>query len=234
MLEFLYNRLEKDDERMTDIYKLRYQVYCTECGFEKPEDHPGGMERDEYDEVSTHFCAFVQGTGEIIGTARIILPSAKGFPITRHFEVDKSAIADIDPTKVGEISRLAISKDFRRRVIEKAIYAKEKTGPGDENGAYKEKRRQFELALVAGLYRCIYLESRRLGLTHWYAVMAKGLYYLLKSRGIIWHPIGPSRNYHGLRRPYVAEIMENVKSAAEHYPEFLTSPPGWNVDTGAE
>ena len=227
MLEFYFQKVEKDDDRLFDLYKLRYQVYCNECGFEKPEDHPGEMEQDEFDDVATHFCAFVQETKEIIGTARIILPSAKNFPILKHFTLDKKAIAAIDNNKVGEISRLAISKNFRRRNIDKALYAEEKVDIRDQK-VYKQRRRQFELALVAGLYRCIYLESKAQGLTHWYAVMAKGLFYLLKSRNIIWHPIGPKQNYHGWRQPYVAEIAENIKSATIHYPEFMTSPPGWN------
>ena len=227
MREFHFHKLEKDDNRLIDTYKLRYQVYCNECGFEKPEDHPGGMERDEFDDVATHFCAFDQETKEIIGTARIILSSKKNFPIYKNFTLDQEAIAAIDGSKVGEISRLAISKDFRRRTIDKALYAAEEITIKDQK-VYKQQRRQYELALVAGLYRCIYIESLALGLTHWYAVMAKGLYYLLKSRDIIWHPIGPSQDYHGWRRPYVAEILENAKSAAVNFPEFLTSPPGWN------
>ena len=227
MLEFHFQKVEKDDSRLIDLYKLRYQVYCNECGFENPEDHPGEMETDEFDDVATHFCAFVQETKEIIGTARIILPSAKNFPIHKHFTLDQEAIAAIDSSKVGEISRLAISKDFRRRAIDKALYSEDIVDI-TEKKVYKQRRRQFELALVAGLYRCIYLESKSQGLTHWYAVMATGLFCLLKSRGIIWHPIGPKQNYHGWRRPYVAEISENVKSATINYPEFLTSPPGWN------
>ncbi len=229
MIEFHFQKVEKDDSRIIDLYKLRYQVYCTECGFERPEDHPGEMEKDEFDDVATHFCAFDRETNEIIGTARIILPSAKSFPILKHFNIDKDAIAAINDNKVAEISRLAISKDFRRRTIDKAIYSDERIDVKDQITICKQRRKQFELALVAGLYHCIFLESMNQGLTHWYAVMAKGLYYLLKSRGIIWHPIGPSQNYHGWRRPYIAEISENIKSASVNYSAFLSSPPpGWN------
>jgi N-acyl amino acid synthase of PEP-CTERM/exosortase system len=227
MVEFHFQKVEKDDERLIDLYKLRFQVYCTECGFENPEDHPGGIEKDEFDDVSTHFCAFDRETKEILGTARIILPSPKDFPINKHFTIDQEEIADIDPSRVAEISRLAISKDYRRRVIDKAIYADHEVNLSEEK-VHKQRRKQFELALVAGLYRCIYIESMNLGLTHWYAVMAKGLYLLLKSRKILWHPIGPSQNYHGWRRPYVAEIKENIKSTSSSYPDFTHSPPGWN------
>ncbi len=228
MLEFNYQKVGLDDSRLTDLYRLRYQVYCDECGFEKPEDHPNGLETDEFDEVSSHFCAFNRDTREIIGTARIILPSEKAFPIEKHFSIDPKTVAAIDHNKIGEISRLAISKDFRRRVIDKAIYAENQVDANDRS-RYKKERRRFELALVAGLYHCIYHESLTQGLTHWYAVMAKGLYFLLKSRGIVWHPIGPAQNYHGWRRPYIAEIAENVESAKNIYPDFLLSPPAGMV-----
>ena len=227
MIEFHFQKVEKDDKRLIDIYKLRYQVYCTECGFEKPEDHPGGMERDEFDDVATHFCAFDRNSKEIIGTVRIILPSEKNFPIYKHFTLDQEVVGSIDGSKIGEISRLAISKDFRRRAIDKALYAENEVDIKDKK-VYRQRRRQFELFLVAGLYHCIYLESLALGLTHWYAVMAKGLYCLLQSHGSVWHPIGPIQDYHGWRRPYIAEIAETVKSTALHSPEFSAPPPGWN------
>ena len=34
---------------LSDINRLRFQVYVNEWGFEKPEDHPGGVEQDDYD-----------------------------------------------------------------------------------------------------------------------------------------------------------------------------------------
>ncbi len=136
MLEFNYQKVGLDDSRLTDLYRLRYQVYCDECGFEKPEDHPNGLETDEFDEVSSHFCAFNRDTREIIGTARIILPSEKAFPIEKHFSIDRKTVAAIDHNKIGEISRLAISKDFRRRVIDNAIYAENQVDANDRSRYY--------------------------------------------------------------------------------------------------
>ncbi len=152
----------------------------------------------------------------------------KGFPIEKHFIIDKKLLPAFDRTRIAEISRLAISKSFRRRIGDGILYSEKIELITDKNKLHIKNRRENEKNFALGLYRCIYKESLKRGLTHWYAVMAKGLHYLLKSRGIIWHPIGPSQDYHGWRRPYVAEISENVKSVASTFPEFLLSPPGWN------
>jgi N-acyl amino acid synthase of PEP-CTERM/exosortase system len=39
------------------VYRLRYQVYVDEFGFEHAGDHPNGMETDEWDPTSIHMAA---------------------------------------------------------------------------------------------------------------------------------------------------------------------------------
>ncbi len=211
---------------MEDLFRLRYQVYCTECGFESPEDHPEGREVDEYDKYSSHFCAMVADTGRIIGTVRIILASPLGLPIEHHCVLDDGKKFAGDPRKIGEISRLAISKDFRRREIDKAIYAQTDVSLVEAK-RINEQRRQFEGRIVAGLYQCVYQESVEQGLTHWYAVMVKGLCGLLARWGIVWTQVGEQVEYHGQRIPYLAEVAENEQRAVLLNPLLLEKPPGW-------
>ena len=54
----------------------------------------------------------------------------------------------------------------------------------------------------------MYRESKKQGITHWYGVMAKGLYTLLKRLSITFHPIGEQVDYHGIRTPYLGDIKE--------------------------
>jgi N-acyl amino acid synthase of PEP-CTERM/exosortase system len=211
---------------MEELYRLRYQVYCTECGFESPEDHPDGLEYDEYDPFSSHFCAIVEGSERIIGTVRIIHDSPLGLPIESHCELDPETKFSGDHRHVGEISRLAISKDFRRRAIDKAIYSQTDFDAAENRQLHKE-RRIFEGVIVSGLYRCIYQESVNLGLTHWYAVMVKGLCGLLRRWGITWVEVGEQVEYHGFRGPYLANITDNVKQVELLNPELLEKPKGW-------
>ncbi|MEJ2200383.1 MAG: PEP-CTERM/exosortase system-associated acyltransferase [Desulfuromonadaceae bacterium] len=225
MVDFLFHKIERKDPRIKELFLLRYQVYCTECQFESPDDHPSGMESDEYDEHSVHFCAVIKETDEIIGTVRIILPSERGFPIEYHCDLNSDR-PSVNRNCVGEISRLAISKDYRRRAVDQALYSEQEVDIKELRRIH-EQRRQFESRIVAGLYQCVYHESLARGLTHWYAVMVKGLYCLLRRWGITWTPIGPAVEYHGLRSPYLAIIAENERQAVRLNPRLMEKPPGW-------
>lgn len=214
---FNFKRISNGNS-LKDIYKLRYKVYVEEWGYEKPEDHPEGVEADEYDEHSIHFMAFRYD--QLIGTIRIIQNSEKGFPIERHCKIDFDT-SGIDRNKIGEISRLAVSKDFRRRVEDRFLFqavSPDADYKPEEKSQDPRRRRQ---EIVIGLYKSMYNESKKIGLTHWYAVMAKALYLILHKMGISFKPIGPETDYHGLRVPYILCIEEIEKMLAVSKPELF-------------
>jgi N-acyl amino acid synthase of PEP-CTERM/exosortase system len=206
---FQYKKITPDDARINEIYRLRYKVYCLECGYEDACDYINHLETDEYDQVATHFCACESKSGKIIGTARIILPSATGLPLFNHFPVDRELLLSIPSDSVAEISRLAISKEYRQRMVDEAIYGDNVVSLMGEREK-RNWRKRYENELVTGLYHCIYAESIELGLTHLYAIMSDGLYALLTRWGLVCHPIGPALDHHGIRRPYIASIAENM------------------------
>ena len=230
---FDFRKVSRDDPLMEEIYRLRYKVYCDEWGFEKPEDHPDGLEHDRFDEYSVHFAA-IDRKGDVIGTVRIILESSLGFPIQHHCTIDQelqrrvaAKVPDAARSRFGEISRLAVSKEYRRRSldnlildgqqyddVEQLIAQKEAAKAGYES---IERRRQQDSAIVMGLYRCLCTESRELQLTHWYVVMARCLHVLLKRTGFFFEPIGPEKEYHGIRRPYLGYLNETLRGIPELY-----------------
>lgn len=203
---FDFRKISHDDQLLNEVYKLRYKVYCDEWGFERPEDHPGGLEQDEFDAHSAHFVAIRKHDQKLVGTSRIIFHSDLGFPIEGHCHINEE-IRNSDKTHWGEISRLAVSKEFRKRVGDDSIYINEDPLIYDVDSTFKEKRKN-ENQIVIGLYRCIYRESLESGLTHLYAVMAKGLFLLLHRIGISFIQAGPGVEYHGIRTPYFGCIQE--------------------------
>ena len=216
---FSYGCVENQEnqlEVLQDNYSLRYQVYINEWEFEAPDDHPVGLEYDDYDPYSVHFYATCKSEKKVIGTVRTILDSDLGFPIERHFELTETP-EGVKRDTVGEISRLAVSKEYRRRAIDNALF---EAGPFVPNvlprymDDGRDIRRHCEHELVRGLYLLLYKDSKQRGLTHWYAVMAKGLYIILKRWGIPFHQIGTAKDYHGLRAPYLISI-ENVEKMLE-------------------
>lgn len=205
--EYNASRFKKADSEddLREIYKLRYKVYCEEKGFEKAEDHPGGIETDEFDVSSRHFMV-TDRSRRAIATARLILPTELGLPILANCEIDKD-LTHLKGARLGEISRLAVSKEYLRM---------------DElfsDGLSDRRRRQM---VICGLYKLIYMESRALGLTHWLAVMTDGLRQLLSRSGIFFSPIGPPADYHGIRTPCLGAITEIESGVSRVNPELFS------------
>jgi N-acyl-L-homoserine lactone synthetase len=234
-MAFIVNKVE-DKDKLQEIYRLRYKVYCEEWGFEKPEHHPGEIETDIFDKNAVHFIA-ENGEGNIVGTIRLILSSAEGFPLEKYCEVNINK-NELPRENLAEISRLAISKQYRRRTEDKYIYGpdEERRSIGSFNNPVRgfHKRyadrsgtsrpfedRRVKHEAVVGLYKAVYQESKRRNITHWYAVMTKGLYILLSRLGINFQPIGDPVDYHGIRTPYLGDIEKMEREVSVKNPEIF-------------
>ncbi|MFZ2168884.1 MAG: PEP-CTERM/exosortase system-associated acyltransferase, partial [Methylococcaceae bacterium] len=94
------------DELKKEVYKLRYQVYCIETGFESSEQHPDNLEFDEYDQQSVHYLIRHRKSGDYAATTRLILPDTNNpgrlFPLELHCEIDNlKAIQPINRKHLG-------------------------------------------------------------------------------------------------------------------------------------
>ena len=214
------------------VYKLRYDVYVSEFGFEKKEDHPSGLEKDIYDPHSVELAAIEridENTEKVIGTIRLILHSEHGFPIENvaplNFIDEKPSI-----NKIAEISRLTICREYRRR-HEDGLYGVEsylKVSEGgilpNQNKPGKERVR-IQPYLVLGLFKEMYHVTKKLGITHWYMITEKKLWYALKRFDFLFRQIGEPVDYHGERIPYlgvVEEIEQHLmKKHMDFYKDFL-------------
>src|SRR6185312_7794735 len=54
-------------------HALRFQVYCLERKFENAEEHPNGLETDEYDAHAVQGVLFHRPSQSAMGAARVIL-----------------------------------------------------------------------------------------------------------------------------------------------------------------
>lgn len=217
--------LIKDKELLQDSFRMRYEVYVQEFGFEKKEDHPDGLETDEYENDSIHF-ACINENDSVIGTIRLVLNSDKGFPIDHV--VETSFIGEKpDPSKIAEISRLTVSKDLRRRKedgihgVESYLTQKEGGVLPDDDTIPLEMQGRKNPIIVLGLYQIMYHESKRLGLTHWYMITEEKLFFALRKYGFAFHQIGEPVEYHGKRVPYQGTISEIESSLYDKDPEMF-------------
>jgi N-acyl amino acid synthase of PEP-CTERM/exosortase system len=196
-------------------YRLRYQVYCVENPFEDPAQQLGEYETDDDDDRSVHTLLLHRRTGEIVGTSRVILPTQRKFrplPMATLLRgADRCRFDEFPVAHTSEISRLAVSKQFRRRRGEER-YAD--AGFGD--AALGENEQRLMPFITLGLLRGVFGICLEHGVTHLAAVMEPPLIRILRRLGLDFLPIGGLVEHHGLRQPCFALLDDLIQQSREN------------------
>lgn len=223
-MEFVFKKVDSED-LLKETFRIRYEIYCLECGFLDPANYPDGLEIDKYDPHSIHFAAIANE--EVIGTVRLVKNSDLGFPLEEHCPVLTIDRESIPRDSLVEVSRLALRKSFRRR-REDGLYGVEsyitvREGgvlPEDPDEQTEQMRKRQRPAVILGLYKVMFHETKRCGFTHWYAAMEKKLWSALKKFHFTFREIGPEVDYYGPVTPYLGVIEELEKEVTEHCPQI--------------
>ncbi|MDH5190527.1 MAG: PEP-CTERM/exosortase system-associated acyltransferase [Gammaproteobacteria bacterium] len=220
-----------------ESFKIRYQVYCLENSFENPEHFPDEMEIDRYDARSVHSVIKHRRTEMVAATVRLVLPNQENlfdlFPIE---EFCPEAITNIDNilktiprNEIAEISRFAVSKDFKKRLNEQGTIAgvspDTESYPDPENAKNDKKASRLFPHISLGLFQGIVRMTADNNIKYWYAVMEPSLLRLLTRFGIQFKAIGPVTNYHGMRQPCFAvanEVMSGIYHQRKDVWELIT------------
>ncbi|WP_290650102.1 PEP-CTERM/exosortase system-associated acyltransferase [Aquisalimonas sp.] len=203
-------------------FRLRYEVYCREFGFEQEEDCPGGLERDEYDATARHCALIHKPTGMSAGTVRLIrsAPShgALGLlPLQRFCDdsLDHPALhpALMPQAECCEISRLAVPQAFRRRAGER--YTPWGAAPG---ATFSEREmRTFPLIAVSLFLAAAALVAMNCR-PHVFVMMEPRLARMLSGTGLRFVQIGRLTHYHGSRAGFYIRHEQTAVDAMR--PEF--------------
>ena len=195
-------------ELLEQVHRLRYQIYCIENGFEKPEDNPDGLERDCFDSHSVHALLRHRPSGVYLGTVRLILPVADD-PLG-SFSVQHACDDPLvkDPSRfpaesAGEISRICISRDRRQQCDDPAA---------------------MRMAFL-GLAQASVLLSVRHGVTHWLGLMEPCFIKRVGLLGIHFDHVGAKVEYHGIRRPISGDLTNLLSNVQQLRPDV------WDVMT---
>ena len=192
--------LARSPQDLDEVFRLRYQIYCLERGFEPPHN---GRETDEFDHCSRHALLRHRASRQVIGTVRLVAPAlaetAAHMPIEEV--ADSAFLRRLPWERTAEISRFALSKRFRA-----------------EGGISDPLLRLF-------LMRGIVALSGELELTHWCALMEPCLLRLLRTTAIHFQPAGPVVEHHGLRQPAIGQIGDVLDRMEREQPaiwNFIT------------
>lgn len=209
---------------LNETYRVRFQVYCLEQGFLAAQDYPDHEETDLFDVRAIHVLARHK-RGQSAGTFRLVLYSPSGFPLQGHCIFDEAFAFLRDPVSpvlatYGEISRLAISKLFRRRIGD-SFYGGEARGSDLSLSEQVVANPSLGPEIVTGLFKYLYQESKRRGITHWLVAMERSLDIMLRRMAFHFTPVGPEVDYYGPIRPFFAEIAALERSLFKRSPAKL-------------
>lgn len=183
------------------VYRLRYQVYCLEKGYEASKEEP--IEKDIFDEHALHSLLIFKPTGTVVGTARIVLPKKQNkqnsYPLQKV--CDHPLLKD--PKMISnypELSRFAISKEGREHVLKNEAFQKTITQLALTK---KEAIQAVFSCMCVGLIGYTVRACVHQGFRGVFAVLEPSLLRLLSRVGISGKKLGGVVAYHGKRQPCI-------------------------------
>ena len=198
------------DKIPSDIFKLRYAVYCLECAFLPHDDSFEGLEVDDFEDCSIHFAAYTMEE-LLTGTVRLVQPPAPcAFPFERYCTTFRDFVMPAR-AECGEVSRLAVKRTHRRRRADSMLgipsfLAGHNAGPSPKYSPEIERHDRRSPMLLLGMYREMFRHSRTRGVRYWFAAMGRSLAHSLAKIGFHFEPIGPVADYYGAVTPYVTDL----------------------------
>ena len=213
-------------------YALRCRVYCEEREFLDIANYPDGIEQDEFDDYSLHFGSF-DGEGEMVGSARLVLRGALGFPMFRHCTIDREWQEKIDAIpRLVEISRLVVSRRYRRRANdgyygiqhpddpENFDRRRERRIANGQTGQAQQSDRREQFSVAVSLFKAMYQAAWRLNMTHALSAMELTLLRLLHRYHFPFEKIGPECDYFGPVTPFLLDTALVEEQLAANAPEL--------------
>jgi len=201
--QFLYPHIALNQTLKDEAFKIRHNVYCEELAFE--EVRKNGQETDEFDDQSIFSLIQHKPSGQFTSCVRLVTSGSDDelLPIEKYClnSITNQALApdNFNRAEIGEISRLAVKYDFRRRKVDKFKGAG--TGVISET-VYSETELRCFPFIAIGLYMSAAVMSVKHGIQHVYVMMEPKLARSMKFIGINFQQLGPAVDYHGSRAPY--------------------------------
>jgi N-acyl amino acid synthase of PEP-CTERM/exosortase system len=200
-----------------EVYRLRYDVYCVEFGYEPAANFPDKMEHDEYDEQSFHVLVKHNATELAAGCTRLIQTADANPSRLLPFEkickgsLDLAYISNLGIPRhsICEASRFSVHSNFRRRHGESVS----RFGDMTSLTSSSQELRTFPLISLSIALATTALTE----LTHrpyMYAMMEPFLPRLLHRIGYNFIKVSPDIAYHGNRAAYVVKtssVLANLQ-----------------------
>jgi N-acyl amino acid synthase of PEP-CTERM/exosortase system len=213
-------------------YRLRYQVYCLETAYEDAAHYPDKNETDEHDARSVHFIVRARATGDWIAAMRLVVGDLKDLPISEFAQIDQNLLFNLTHARSlqdfdlsGEISRMCVVSQFRRRPLERNTPYQIPWNTDDKNEENQNERRKAPWLMLALLYAARDYSVQN-GIHHWFFLAANSLARIFTGLGMQLERTGPGCEHRGTRYPHVITIPHGFDHFEVKYPNLAAAIPG--------
>ena len=229
-------RLAYTPELIERVQQVRYDVYCREFHYEREENCPGGLEKDDYDQCSVHCLVVHEASDTTAGCVRLVKtpPQDPGFLLPLEKFCGHSLThpilhpARLPRATIAEVSRLAVHTTFRRRLGE----SESPIGRFSSVEFTDVERRAFpliSLALFAAATVLTLLTQRK----DVFVMVEPRLAARLQGVGLPFIQVGNLLDYHGARAPYYSHtdrVLESMKEELRALYDFVYESLKADVD----
>lgn len=204
-----------DETSENNAFYIRHDVYARELGFEPT--RADELESDQYDERSIH-CVLRTSTipSKLVGCARLVFSDKDDPTALLPFEVTCREVLHrhvVDPEslprdKIGEVSRLAVLSEFRRRKGEGGVAAKI---DGGDFGSDQQPRFPF---IPVSLYMGAVMLAESRGIEFLFTLTEPRLAEHFAKLGVHITQIGDPIEHRGQRVPSMLTVngmYENLR-----------------------
>ena len=195
-------------------YRLRYQVFCLETGFEDPGRFPDGEERDDSDGHAVHFLTRERSSPDWIAAVRLVLARDGDLPLGSICKLDNAHAKLLEDPRVAEVSRLSMVGNYRRRTQERVSACGLDSVQTNPKIVPFERRR--EPVVLLGMLRAALTYSRYNGVEKLFFLIRPALARVLSREGIPFDRAGPACEHRGLRYPYIADVEKGWRALCNH------------------
>jgi len=190
-----------------EVFRIRYKVYCKEMRTEREEQFPDGREYDIFDDFAAHCLLQHRPSGLYAGCVRLVygdpvMSPSLPFEVHCRNSLYPSTVETILSHRgsFGEISRLAVPAEFRRRKSELGIPIPIQLD--DQSVLSQVERRHQSSHITMGLFLAAAAMGLIRGMSGVFAMMEPRLSRYLRQFGLEFEQVGEEVEYHGKRAAF--------------------------------
>ncbi len=154
----------------------------------------------------------------MVGYVRLVPPDeGDEFPWQRYCTQLLPNIELPPPAQSGEISRLMVRRDYRRRRgdVLSGVNTSSVSGP------IPGERRMESPQILLSMYRQMYQHCLKKGVRYWYAAMERPLARSLQRMDFKFRQLGPETDYFGPVAPYLMDLRQMESDVGRSNPALL-------------